>query len=415
MQTPPPISERSLIAIVFAIQFVNIVDFMMVMPLGADFARSLGIDAAHIGIIGGSYTIGAAVSAIISAFFLDRYDRRTAVFYAMAGLIVATAACTLATNLVELVTIRVITGIFAGPLTSLVIAMIIDVVPAERRGQAMGMVISAFSIAAVLGVPIGLELAHLGGWQIPFFVISILSLCVAIATLWILPPMRNHLIGIQANAKTNLFRFFTHTNALLAYSLTGLSMLGGFLIIPNISAYVQFNLHYPREELSLLYLAGGTVSFIAMQLAGRCADRFGSFIVAFWASILLTLVMIVGFTLENILLPVIVIFAGFMLAMSLRSVAIATVIARVPNSTERAGFMAVNAAVQHLASAMGGMLSAMMLQSQATTGALIGMWQVSLLSILTTLCLPVLFWILENRLDNQSESSPRDELLLNEG
>ncbi|ALG67178.1 MFS transporter [Beggiatoa leptomitoformis] len=412
MQTPS-ISERALIIIVFAIQFVNIVDFMMVMPLGADFAKDLAIDTAHIGIIGGSYTIGAAISAIISAFFLDRFDRRTAVFYAMIGLIMATAFCTLATNLIELVTMRVIAGIFAGPLSSLVIAMVIDVIPAERRGQAMGLVISSFSISAVLGVPLGLELARIGGWQAPFLAIAMVSLLVVIATLWFLPPMRDHFSAVQhTSQKTRMLRFFTRPDALLAYSLTALSMLGGFLIIPNISAYVQFNLHYPREALSLLYLAGGTVSFIAMQLAGRWTDRYGSFMVILGASLLLTFVLLFGFTVETVFLPVTIIFAGFMLAMSLRSVAITVIIAKVPDGSERAGFMAVNAAVQHLASAIGGMLSAVLLQSQAN-GMLIGMWQVGLLSIITTLILPILFWILESRLNRQSIVIPT-ELALNE-
>jgi hypothetical protein len=41
--------ESSIIAVVGAIQFVNILDFMMVMPLGPDFATELGIPTSHLG------------------------------------------------------------------------------------------------------------------------------------------------------------------------------------------------------------------------------------------------------------------------------------------------------------------------------------------------------------------------------
>ena len=53
-------SERLLVFLVGAIQFVNILDFMMVMPLGPDFARALGISTAHLGTVGGSYAAAAA-------------------------------------------------------------------------------------------------------------------------------------------------------------------------------------------------------------------------------------------------------------------------------------------------------------------------------------------------------------------
>ena len=59
-QTPKVPSERMVVLLVAAVQFVNILDFMMVMPLGPDFAAALGIPTSHIGMIGGSYTLAAA-------------------------------------------------------------------------------------------------------------------------------------------------------------------------------------------------------------------------------------------------------------------------------------------------------------------------------------------------------------------
>ena len=79
-------SEAKVVFAVGAVQFVNILDFMMVMPLGPDFARALGIPLSHLGYIGGSYTAAASVSGIAGAFFLDRFDRRKALAVAMLGL-----------------------------------------------------------------------------------------------------------------------------------------------------------------------------------------------------------------------------------------------------------------------------------------------------------------------------------------
>ena len=69
-----------------AVQFVNVLDFMMVMPLGPDFAKDLGIPLSHLGYIGGAYTASASVAGVAGAFFLDRFDRRQALVVALLGL-----------------------------------------------------------------------------------------------------------------------------------------------------------------------------------------------------------------------------------------------------------------------------------------------------------------------------------------
>ena len=52
-------SETAIVALVAAVQFVNILDFLMVMPMGPDFAVALGIPSSKLGYIGGSYTAAA--------------------------------------------------------------------------------------------------------------------------------------------------------------------------------------------------------------------------------------------------------------------------------------------------------------------------------------------------------------------
>jgi predicted MFS family arabinose efflux permease len=114
----PATGERKIIFLLAAVSFVNILDFMMVMPLGPDFARSLGIPASKLGIIGGSYTAAAAVAGLIGALFLDRFDRRSALAVAMLGLVTGTAAGGLSRGFGTLVASRVLAGMFGGPATS---------------------------------------------------------------------------------------------------------------------------------------------------------------------------------------------------------------------------------------------------------------------------------------------------------
>ena len=73
-----------------AIQFVNILDSAMVMP-PTDFASALDIPTSHIGVVGGSYTLAAALAGLVGLPFLDRFDRRLALGVSMLGLVVGTA------------------------------------------------------------------------------------------------------------------------------------------------------------------------------------------------------------------------------------------------------------------------------------------------------------------------------------
>ncbi|MBI3776613.1 MAG: MFS transporter [Gammaproteobacteria bacterium] len=391
-----PLSDRALISIVGTIQFINIIDFMMVMPLGPDYALALGIATSNIGVLGASYSAAAAISALLVVGWLDRFDRRTVVTFAMLGLAAGTAAGALATDMNTLLAARIVAGTFGGPATSMAMTLIIDQVAPERRGRALGAVMGAFSVASVLGVPAALELAHWGDWRTPFIVVSLLGALVALAARLLLPPIHGHVLAAQQRPIWGFLSLFTRSTPLLAYSATGAAMLAGFLIIPNISAFVQFNLGYPREHLGLLYLAGGGASFFTMRAAGRYVDKYGSVPVAWVGTGLLLICLLFGFVWRTWPLPVLAIYILFMVAMSTRNIASTALISHVPQNFERAGFMSVNSAVQNLAAALGAAASALLLSAEAS-GALIGMSRAGLLAMLCATAVPLLLLKIQRR------------------
>ena len=146
-------SERWVVFLIGAVQFVNIWDFVMVMPLGPDFARALGNPALQLGLVGGAYTAAAAVAGVVGSTFLDRFDRRSALGGGDERARPGDARRGLAWDFPSLLVARVVAGAFGGPATSLSLSIVADTVPPERRGKAMGAVMGAFSVAAVLGVP----------------------------------------------------------------------------------------------------------------------------------------------------------------------------------------------------------------------------------------------------------------------
>ena len=403
-----PERERRLIFVLAAVQFVNILDFMMVMPLGPDFACDLAIPTARLGVIGGSYTASAAVSGFACAFFLDRFDRRPALALALIGLGFGTFAGGLATSLTDLVLARVLAGAFGGPATSLALSILADVIPAERRGRALGTVMMAFSVASVLGVPAGLELSRLGGWQVPFFAVGALGLTAGLLAFVLVPSLTGHREASRATGVIAAFAsLLTRRTTQLCYLASAVSNFGLFVLIPNLAAFTQGNLHYPRESLGMLYLLGGAAGFLTMRPFGRLVDRFGSFPVLLSGTLITVVVVLVGFTWAIPWVPVPVVFVSFMIANGLRNVSVQTLSTKVPTHEERARFMSLQSMTQHLFCALGAFTSAQMLESVGEEGGvsadcaergidhpvapLVGMEHVSLIAIASMLVLP---WII---------------------
>lgn len=398
-------SERAIVFCVGAVQFVNVLDFMIVMPLGPDFAEALGISLSHLGYVGGSYTAAACVSGLAGALFLDRFDRRKALAVAMLGLVLGTLAGAFATGLATLMAARIVAGAFGGPATSLSYSIVADVVPPARRGQAMGAVMGAFAVASIFGVPAGLELARHGGWRLPFLAVAALGGALGTYAHAVLPPMIGHLGKWRSKSALGDLLDLVRADLVLSLVMTFLVMAAGFVIIPSISAYLLGNLHYPRERLGLLYLVGGAVSFVATRVVGWLVDRFGSARVGTFGCVFVAVIVYLGFVNEPPVIPVMAVFVGFMLGMSFRNVAYNTLTTKVPNANERARFSSVQSAVQHLASALAAFAAAHMLE-ELPDKTLSGIADVAWVSIGIGLSLVPLLWIVEARVARRAASGP---------
>ena len=177
--TPPPRllspkRELWLLLTLAGIQFTHILDFMIMMPLGPQLTRIFSITDAQFGMLVSAYTLAAGASGLIAATYLDKFDRKKLLLalYVLFGL--ATLACGLAPTYYSLMLARVLAGIFGGVLSALSQTIIADVIPFERRGRAMGIVMTSFSVSTVAGVPLGLFLAAHFSWHAPFFGIAAL-------------------------------------------------------------------------------------------------------------------------------------------------------------------------------------------------------------------------------------------------
>jgi predicted MFS family arabinose efflux permease len=391
-----PAAERRLVWLVAAIQLVNVLEFMIVMPLGPDFAKALGIESSHIAYVGGAYTAAAAVTGLLGALFLDRFDRRKALAVCMAGLVVATALGGFAYDLQSLVCARVLAGVFGGPATSLSLSIVADVVPNHRRGRAMAVVSGAFSVASTLGVPAGLELARLGGWNAPLFVVAGLAAVVTAAAIALIPPMRKHLDAAKGKVASTFGQVLSRPGAPIMLVTLAIVMISVFVIVPNLPTYLQLNGGFPRAQFHWLYVAGGLVALGLMAVTGKLVDRHGALPVVIVSAAIVSADLAIGTLDGRPRIPVFAFFVLFMGGTSLRGVALNALTSKVAPPEERARFQSAASAVQHLACAAGAFLSTLLLTTRPD-GSLEGMERVGAMSVILTLTIPLLVAVAERK------------------
>jgi predicted MFS family arabinose efflux permease len=351
--------ERLVLLILGAVQFTSVIDFMVVMPLGHQLMHTLSITTEQFGWIVSSYTFSACISGLLAASFMDRFDRRTAYLTLYSGFLLGTLLCGLANSYRALLAARVVTGAFGGILGGLSMAILGDVFPESRRGAATGALMSAFSLASVVGVPFGIYLGKDYGWHTPFILLAGLG-SVALLIGWrALPSLRGHLTPSKpaAHPLKQVLTTFTRADHLRAFALIVTLMFGGFTVIPYISPYLVANVGVSEKNLTWVYIAGGGLSLVAAPTIGRLADRYGKLRMYLIVAPIAAVMMIIVTNLPQVPLIEAVGATGLLMVGNAGRMVVA--MAMITGSIEpsrRGSFMSANSSVQHFATGLGSIL-----------------------------------------------------------
>ncbi len=350
-------NERLLIALLTAINFTQMCDFVVMMPLGPQLTKTFAIEPSQFAVAVSAYTFSSAVAAVLGAFLIDRFERKRALLAVYVGFILATIACALAPDFPVLVLARCAAGAFGGLLGALVMAIVADVVPYERRGAAMGVVMSAFALASVVGVPFGVWIAGWMGWHATFFAIAAVATATLVAVALTMRRLTGHLVAGRRPAQA-VVAVLRAPSAWLAFAFTAALVCAGFLVIPFIAIYLARNLGVSDAQLGFVYLCGGALALVTSPLIGRLADRYGKHrVFTFMACVAMGPTLALTHLPPLALPAILVVTTAFIVCGSGRFVpAMALISAAVPPPL-RGTFMSLNSATQSAASGVAVMLA----------------------------------------------------------
>jgi predicted MFS family arabinose efflux permease len=339
-----------IIALLAILQFIIILDFMVLSPLGAILIPTLKITPAQFGLVVSVYAFSAGASGLLAAGFADKFDRKKFLLFFYAGFLVGTFLCAIAPSYQLLLAARIVTGIFGGVIGSVSFAIITDLFKLEVRGRVMGFVQIAFGASQVLGLPIGLMLANRFEWHAPFWMIVIFGTLLGIVMLIYMKPVTQHLAVTE---KQNPFRHLTSnlSNSLYvrAFLSTILLATGGFMLMPFGSAFSTNNLGLTMAQLPYLYLVTGVFGIAMGPLIGKLSDTIGKFQLFAIGSVV-SIIMVAIYTRLGItplwvcMVLNVILFAGI----NARMISSSALISAIPSLPDRGAFMSINASIQQI-------------------------------------------------------------------
>jgi MFS transporter, DHA1 family, inner membrane transport protein len=308
---------------------------------------------------------------LVASFFVDGFDRKKVLLFGYIGFLGGTILCGFAPSANLLLAARIVAGLFGGLIGAQVMSIVADTFPYERRGQAMGYLMTAFSFASVIGVPLGLTLANVISWHAPFLLVGFLGIAVVPLLIRYIPSMTEHMHATEGEKVPRLQNFlsiFRNNKQVLALTLAGSLMLGHFLIIPFINPFMEFNVGFSKGETKFIYMVGGIVTLISAPLAGKLADKVGKLKLYVWAAILSLPPIFLITNMPSIPFYYVLIVTGFwFMVANARGVTASAMVSGVVAPEHRGSFMSINSAIQQMCTGIAALIAGFIVVTDKAT------------------------------------------------
>jgi predicted MFS family arabinose efflux permease len=292
------------------------------------------------------------------------------------------------------------------------LAIITDVFALQMRGRVMGFIQTAFAASSVLGIPIGLLLSNHWGWNAPFFMIVAVGAAVGATIQRCMRPVDAHLKQDPDRSPLHhILHTISNRRYLQGFATTGLLSVGGFMLMPFMSAFMVHNVGIPLERLPLVYVSTGLVSVVTGPLIGRASDKIGKFkVFCFGCAVTIVMVFIYTHLTTSPLWWLIIVLAVLQVGIFSRMISASALMSALPAPADRGSYMSISSSLQQVAGGVASVFSGMLVEEGAG-GRLLHFDRVGYVLICTTLITLTLMFFINRKIGTSrraSASAPPD-------
>jgi MFS family permease len=261
------------VLLVGAIVLVDTMFFAAITPLLPDYADRLDLSKAATGVLSASYAVGALVGSLPAGWLAARWGVRPTVLLGLAILGVSSVVFGFAQDVWLLDTARFAQGAGGGGLWAGGLAWLIAAAPRERRAALMGTALGAAIFGALLGPALG-ALASVAGTEETFIGVALVAAALAALALGTPAPAAGD--GDRLQRLGPALRSGTVRAGMWLIVVPSL----GFGVVGVLAALRLDSLGTSAAVIGAVFLVAAAFEAVVSPLAGRVADRRGSFWVA---------------------------------------------------------------------------------------------------------------------------------------
>ncbi|MGW6745348.1 MFS transporter [Streptomyces sp. NPDC055025] len=206
----------------FTAAFTAVMTELLPAGLLPDMSRSLGVSESRVGFLVTGYAAASFLAAIPLTAVLRGLRRRPVLIGTLAGFALCNAVTALSSDYALTFGARLTAGVMGGTLWAMLAGYAARMVPAERRGRAIAIVLAGITVALSFGIPAGTALAQPLGWRAAFATVAVLAAVLVAWVAWRVPDFP----GEPASERVPLWRIAAMPGIRTVLTITLLLLLG---------------------------------------------------------------------------------------------------------------------------------------------------------------------------------------------
>jgi len=259
-----------LFALFFAAFGIGTNEFV-IAGLLPDVSTDLGVSIPDAGYLITLYALGIAVGGPLTSIAIGRLNRKLALLLLVGAFIAGQALCALAPNFATLAVIRVVLAFAHGAFFGVAAIVATSLVPPERHGSAVAILLAGITVANILGVPAGTAIGNAFGWRSTFWAVGLLVL-LGWAGIWLFVPKTERAPDAPPPNLMREIRVLGRQAVYLSFALIVVAMIGQFSLFSYIAPLLITVTGVPEQAVPWLLLLFGLGSTAGVLLGGRLAD-----------------------------------------------------------------------------------------------------------------------------------------------
>ncbi|MEE7459376.1 MFS transporter [Methylorubrum populi] len=241
----------------------------VIMGLLPEVARDFDVTIPQAGHLVSGYAMGVVIGAPLVAMATAPLPRKTALLALMAVFVLGNLACALAPDYWLLMAARVATAFAHGAFFGIGAIVARNLVPWEKRTQAVSLMFAGLTLANVLGVPLGTALGQAMGWRATFWAVVGIGLAAGAAIAFALP---NGMPGTRGGLAKE-FRALGRWPVLRPMLVSTLSSVSFFTVFTYIAPFLLTVTHLTPSGVTGALFAAGVGLTVGNLAGGWLADR----------------------------------------------------------------------------------------------------------------------------------------------